>query len=332
MTAPDARERTTGDILLAWDADRPRSQQRELGWSEVGGCRRRAGYRMAGTAPSNSGSSLPAVFGTAIHGVAQQALEASLAPGDLCEQEVRFAGVLGHFDRYEAATGSLLDIKTTSSRNLDRIRRDGPPERTLWQINGYAAGLVSSGRPVHRLVIDYLARDTGEEWRWVGVPDPTQVRAALAWLAEVRAVELEWLPRDFEPDSVWCRGCPYRDICWPEGEPYRDPRQVLFQADPDAVAWAEKLDQARADKADAERREKEAKGALDALRPNDAGTETLDVGYEKHLRWTVSATSRIDNDRVREDYAAAGAEPPLSSSPKVTLTLVRPKKDSAVTT
>lgn len=319
---------TTGQLLLARDQDRARSKQRQIGWSEIGGCRRRAGYRLAGTEPTNSGSSLQAVMGTVIHEAAQEALRDLAQPGDLVEQEVTFAGVLGHFDRYEAATGSLVDIKTTSSRNLERIQRDGPPERTLWQVNGYAAALVSTGRPVHRLVLDYIARDTGDEHRWIGRPDPTHVRDALAWLKEVRDTVVEWLPRDFEPDSAWCRNCPFRDACWPEGEPHRDPRVVLFREDPDAVKWAAQLDQARADKADAEKREKAAKGALDAIRPNESGTEIVDVGYGKHLRWTVSSTKRIDNDQVRDDYAAAGAVAPVSVTKKVTLSLVTPKPDA----
>lgn len=48
-------ERTTADLLLEWDRSRPRSRQRELGWSELGGCRRRAGYRLAGVEPTNPG-------------------------------------------------------------------------------------------------------------------------------------------------------------------------------------------------------------------------------------------------------------------------------------
>ncbi len=317
---------TVTELLLRWDAERPRSQQKQLGWSDLGVCRRRAGYRLAGVEPTNAGGSVQAVMGTAIHKVQEEALK-RFVPEASAEEEVTFAGILGHFDRYE--NGDVLDTKTTSSRNLARIQADGPPTSNIWQINGYAAAVIASGRPVRRVIIDFLARDTGEEWRWIGKPDPQAVRDALAWLREVRDTELEWLPREFEPDSPFCKGCAFLDICWPEGGTGRDPRAVLFREAPDAVAWAEKLDQARADKADAERREREAKGALDAIRPNDAGTETVDIGYAKHLRWTVSTTKRIDNDQVREDYAAAGAEPPQTASPKVTLTLVRPKADDA---
>lgn len=328
MTAPPV-ERTTAELLLLWDQKRARSQQREIGWSEIGGCRRRAGYRLAGTEPSNPGSSVQAVMGTAIHTAVQEVLREFAQPGDLVEQEVRFAGVLGHYDRYEAATATVVDVKTTSSRWLKTIQREGPPQNTLWQINGYAASLISAGKPVKRLVLDYLARDTGDEWRWEGRPEPRHVRDALNWLKQVRETELQWLARDYEPDSAFCRHCPFRDTCWPEGEPHRDRRAVLFQEDPDAAKWAAKLEQARADKAAADKREKEAKGALDALRPNTSGTYTLDIGYAKHLEWTVTQSNRIDSDQVRADYAAAGAEPPTNTSTSVTLKLVTPKKDEA---
>lgn len=319
---------TTADLLLAADGDRGRSQQREIGWSELGGCGRRVGYRLAGTEPTNPGSSMQAVLGTLVHEAGAALRRAAAQPGDLIEREVRFAGILGHLDWYDAATATLGDDKTTSSRRLATIQDDGPPTATLWQINGYAAALISDGIPVRTLVIDYLARDTGEQWRWTGVPDPQHVRDALAWLREVRATELAWLPREYEPGSAWCKSCPFRDLCWPEGEPHRDPRAVLYEDRPDAAAWAAQLEQARADKADAARRETEAKGALDALRPNTTGRGELDVGYPKRLRWTVSTSKRLDGDRVRADYKAAGAEPPVNEATQVTLTLVKPKPPS----
>lgn len=320
---------TTADLLLEADALRGRSQQQEIGWSELGGCRRRVGYRLAGTEPTNPGSSMPAVLGTLVHEAGAAVRKGRDDLVGLVEHEVRFAGVLGHLDWYHAATATLGDDKTVSSRRLKAIQEDGPPRATLWQINGYAAALIHAGIPVRRLVIDYLARDTGEQWRWEGVPDPQHVRDALAWLREVRETELDWLPREFEPGSAWCKSCPFLALCWPEGEPHRDPRAVLFEQRPDAAEWAAQLAQARADKADAERREKEAKGALDALRPNTTGSVTVDVGWEKHLRWTVTLKTGIDQERVRADYQAAGAPVPVKESSYVTLSLVKPKAGGA---
>lgn len=320
-------ERTTADLLLEWDRQRPRSRQRELGWSEVGGCRRRAGYRLAGTEPTNPGGSLQAVMGTAIHDAVQQRLNETAGPDDLVEHEVVFAGIPGHLDRYEADTETLVDVKTTSSRWLEHIKEHGPDRSHLWQVNGYAAALMNqSGMKVRvrRIVIDYIARDTGELYRWTGKPDVQKVRDALEWLKTVRDTDLEMLNRDYAPDSAFCRHCPFFDTCWDGAIPDRDLRSVLFVEDPDAAAWARKLDQARADKADAADREAEARGALDALRPNDSGkSDPLDVGYDKCLQWTVSNVERLDGDAVRAEYKRVGAQPPTKMTTTTTLRFVR---------
>lgn len=317
---------TVTELLLRWDADRPRSHQRELGWSDLGVCKRRVGYRLAGVEPTNAGGSIQAVMGTAVHMVQELALHAYV-PESSVEEEVEFAGILGHLDRYE--DGSVLDTKTVPSRLLRKIRREGPPVSNVWQINGYAAAVIRSGRPVKRVILDYIARDTGEEYRWSDRPDPQAVRDALAWVKDVRDTKLEWLPREFDPSSPYCQGCSFLDVCWPEqtGPIQRDRRAVLFQEQPDALKWAAQLEQARAAKSAAAKLEAEAKGALDALRPNVEGTVEMNVGYGKNLQWTVSSPQKLDGDQVRADYKAAGVKPPVKQSTTVTLTLVTPESD-----
>lgn len=309
------REHTTADLLLEWDRTRPRSQQRELGWSEVGGCRRRAGYRLAGTTPTNPGGSIQAVLGTAIHAAIQAQLNETAQPGDLVEHPVSFAGIPGHIDRYEAATQTLVDVKTTTSRWLEKLKVDGPTRSHLWQVNGYAASLNRTGTPVRRIVIDYIARDTGELWRWTGRPDVAHVREALAWLKNVRETPVEMLNRDYDPTGPFCANCPFYETCWDGAVPDRDPRSVLYVENPDAAEWARKLDQARRDKKDAEAREKEAIGALDSLRPNDIGTsDPVDVGYDKNLQWQITTSERLDTAAVKAEYRKTGAEPPTKTS------------------
>lgn len=322
MSLTAAAERTTADLLLEWDRSRPRSQQTAFGMSELGDCRRRAGYRLAGVAPTNHGGSLQAVMGTAIHEAAAAVLKAQQAAGlipadDLIEHEVSFAGILGHLDRYEAATASLIDIKTTSDRWLQKLKVQGPSRSHLWQTHGYAAALIAEDRKVKQIVIDYLARDTGEQWRWTGRFDPQHMRDALEWVTEVRNTELDFLARDHQPDSAWCQHCPFRDLCWEGAVTDRDPRSVLFVEDPDAAAWARKLEDSRGRKKAAEADEKEAKGALDAIRPNTAGVELVAVpGFDKALKYTVSFPERLDGVQVRKDYAAAGRPVPTKKSPK----------------
>lgn len=313
---------TTAELLLAWDARRPRSMQRDFGVSELGECHRRAGYRLAGVEPTNPSSSVQAVIGTAVHeaiaAVFRQLQAEGLIPAeDLVEEEVRFAGILGHLDRYDHAAASIDDTKTTTSRWLEQsIKIYGPPLKHRWQVNVYGAALVARGLPVRQVRIDYLARDTGEEWTWTGPFEPHLVRDALEWLRGIQATPLEMLNRDYEPDSAFCQHCPFRRACWAGHVPGRDPRSVLYVEHPDAAAWAAKLAQARADKQAAADREAEAKGALDALRPDaaDDGPVVVDVGYEHLIRFRRQLSRRLNSTLVKAEYAKTGAKPPTNES------------------
>jgi hypothetical protein len=64
MSLPSTRE-----LLLAYDAQRERTLQKEMGMSALGRCRRMAGYMLAGTPPDPdfTENGVQAVMGTAIH-------------------------------------------------------------------------------------------------------------------------------------------------------------------------------------------------------------------------------------------------------------------------
>lgn len=323
MTAPERL--TTADLLLRWDQRRPRTQQVEVGMSELGGCRRQVGYRLAGTRPTNVSSSVQAVLGTAIHAAVEtvfRELQADgvIPPEDLVEHRVEFAGIPGTVDRYDAAAATVEDTKTTSSRWLEHIKVHGPSRSHIWQVSCYGAALIHEGKRVRRLVINYIARDTGEEYRWEGSFDPGVVKEALAWLADVRATDLDMLPREYLPDSPFCGHCAFADLCWEGGVQGRDRASVLFVEDPDAARWAQQLKDARDAKAAAEAKEAEAKAALDAIRPNDVGTALVEVpGFPLALQWQVSTSNRLDTKAVKAEYKAAGAQPPMTQSQSVKL-------------
>src|SRR5690242_6406495 len=80
--------RTTSQLLLAADAIRPRTLQREIGMSDLGSCRRRVGYKLAGTDPVNAVGSVQAVIGSSIHDTLARILADVAEPGDLVEHEV----------------------------------------------------------------------------------------------------------------------------------------------------------------------------------------------------------------------------------------------------
>lgn len=264
---------TTTELLLIWDRKKPRSQQKELGMSELGACRRRVGYRLAGVAPSNPAGSVQAAMGSAIHQVIAEILDDIGLDGVVAEKEVNAFGLKGHFDRVEDHT--VIDVKTTSSRWLEHIKLHGPEHSHLWQIHMYAAALRFQKHDIKRVRIDYLARDTGEEYNWPNLEgarfNPQHVRDALEWLHAVQSADLDMLPRDQEPDGAFCGHCPYQTLCWGGAVEGRDPRSVLYVEDPDAQRWTDKLWDLRQQIKALEKQADEAKGALDAIRPNDGG-------------------------------------------------------------
>lgn len=261
------------------DKRRPRSKQREIGMSDLGSCRRRVGYKLAGTAPVNQSGSVQAVMGSAIHDMVADVLKDTKGPADLVEHEVRFAGVLGHLDRYEAKARKVVDTKTTSSRWLEHIMLNGPEQGHVWQVSCYGAALLAEGKPVERVQLDYLARDTGEEWVWSERFNPRHVRDAFEWLARIRDSDLAMLPRDHDPDSVFCQGCPFGGedggICWEGHVPERDLLSVLLVEDPDSAKHADELWRLRKQIKELTDRANRLKGVLDGVRPDQGGRVKL---------------------------------------------------------
>lgn len=260
---------TTAQLLLLADQRRPRTQQVAVGFSDLGTCMKKVGYKLANTEPVNTAGSVQAAIGTAVHDAIAKTMDQVKSDGDLIEHHVKFAGIHGTLDRYESATKSIHDSKTTSSRWLEHIRLLGPEHGHVWQISCYGAALIQQNIPVETINIEYLARDTGEEYVWSKPFDVQDVRDALEWLKLVRDSELEQLPRQYEPDSVFCRSCPYGGLdggrCWSGHIPGRDLRSVLYVEDPDAGKWAQRLWDARRDSKASSAREAEAKGALSAV-------------------------------------------------------------------
>jgi len=291
---------TTSALLLLADQQRPRTQQQGIGMSDLGSCRKRTGYKLAGTLPVNPVGSVQAVMGSAIHDMVASILNSIAEPGDLVEYEVTFAGIPGHVDRYESATHTVVDTKTTSSRWLEHIKLHGPDDGQVWQISGYAAALIKAGYPVRTLQLDFLARDTGEEYTWSKPFDTRDVADALRWLKGVRDSDLDMLPRDYEPDSVFCRGCPFGGldggICWEGHVPNRDLRSVLYIEDPDAQKWADQLWDAREALKTAKTAESRAKGALDAIRREG---DVVQVG-NRFLRWGANGLRFVSAPREIE--------------------------------
>lgn len=283
---------STSALLLLADQFRERHHQKALGMSELGSCRRRVGYKLAGVKPVNKVGSVQAVMGSAIHDAIAEVLRRLDRPGDLVEHEVEFAGLIGHLDRYESADQRVVDTKTCSTRWLEHIKLHGPSQGHVWQLSLYAAALITGGKPVKLCRLDYLVRDSGNEYQVEWEFRPRDVREAIEWLREVRNTPLPMLPRDEEPDSQACRGCPFGGpdggICWQGYVPDRDFRSVLLAEGADSGELAEELFEIRKQVRALEKRADRIKGILDGERPVNHW-DVVQAG-NRYLKWTPTRT------------------------------------------
>lgn len=329
MTLPTATE-----LLAAWDAQRPRSRQKTLGMSALGGCRRRAGYTVNGF-PEDPGfdrtRNIQAILGTAVHEalVAAARLDPALPPGSILDDAVvEFAGVTGHPDLYVEPI--LRDYKTIGyATQLAKVKVKGPPTQHRWQTAFYAAALILAGYRVETLEIDYIVRDSGEEYIWSGPFSMDDVRDALGWLNLVRTTPVDSLSRDFRPDSATCRGCPFFQRCWQrEAMPGRSLLTVLYSGWPRAAEWVQRMEAMREMGEVAKQGLADAKGALDALRtvtePGESELVEVPGLDSKVIRFTVAWGRRtLDTERIEADYARVGAEVPrVTGAPRINVSVV----------
>jgi hypothetical protein len=320
------------ELLLALDAQRPRTQQTEMGMSSLGSCRRQAGYHAQGypADPEFEDNGIQAMLGTAIHDALAAAARLMVPEGRAEDVVVEFGGLRGHPDLYVPCT--VRDYKTLGySMQLESRRQLGPLPRERWQAHAYGAGLILAGLPVDTVQIDWIARDSGDEYLFEEPFSTDVVAEAMAWLADIRETSVMVQPREYRPASATCLACPFFRRCW-EAEPGRDDRHVLFVDDPDAAAWAGRLEDARARKKAAEADEDDAKGALDHLRTVQRPGEKQDIavpGLEKVIRFSMQKGRRSpDMPRIAVDYRNAGALPPMKyGDPVVSIALVKPKPE-----
>jgi len=141
---------------LQVDSRRARSRQKKVGASEIGVCRRRAGYAHHGTKPSDPENigSMKAVAGTWYHAGALDTARRQW--GALIETAVEDDVLRGHVDSIELpadwreAAGlpptldppdvvEVEDVKTRDdARSIDYVRIRGPKRSELYQVHLYA--------------------------------------------------------------------------------------------------------------------------------------------------------------------------------------------------
>lgn len=197
-------------VLHAQDAGRDRSQQTEVGPSEIGGCKRKVWYRLNAQPHTNDNQSkLAAIMGTAIHAAIEEAIGALDPEGKeyLVETEVAYDGMKAHVDLFVPSTGAVIDWKTSKIKNLGYF----PSNQQRWQVQLYGYLLSKNGYEVKTVNLVAIARDGAEKDIKVHTEpyDETMALAALSWLNNVKSSTT--LPEP-EKDASFCKDyCQYYD-------------------------------------------------------------------------------------------------------------------------
>ena len=197
-------------VLHSKDASRDRSQQTEVGPSEIGGCRRKVWYRLNAQPETNENQSkLAAIMGTAIHAAIEEAIGAIDPEGKeyLVETEVAFGDMKAHVDLFVPSTGAVIDWKTSKIKNMSYF----PSNQQRWQVQVYGYLLSKNGYEVKTVNLVAIARDGNEKDVKVHTEpyDEVMALAALSWLANVKASTT--LPEP-EKDQSFCKDyCQYYD-------------------------------------------------------------------------------------------------------------------------
>ena len=199
------------DILHAKENSRPRSNQVQIGPSELGGCRRKVFYRLHEQPETNDGEmKLAAIMGTAIHAAIEQAIALADPDGKkyVVEQEVEYGDMKAHIDLWIPESGDVVDWKTVKKGNLSYF----PSTQQRWQVQVYGYLLEKSGKGKPQTVnLVAIPRD-GDE-RDINVHsepyDATIAEEALNWLAAIKEATEAPAP---ERDENYCKFyCKYYD-------------------------------------------------------------------------------------------------------------------------
>lgn len=176
-------KQTLIDALVAYDNSRARSQQKAIGVSQLGSCRRQVWHKLQGDTGNNPTLRLAAIMGTAIHGAIEKV---TLSPTALVEHRVEIDGLPpATIDYFDPATGEVVDWKTITLKNVAWF----VTKQKRWQVQTYGYLLTKAGYDVKTVTLVGIPRD-GNESDIVTHSEPYDEAVALealAWLEQVKA-------------------------------------------------------------------------------------------------------------------------------------------------
>jgi hypothetical protein len=178
------------DLAREWDAARPRTRQKQIGWSGMADCRSYLAYKLAGEWPTDSPDKWRAITGTVMHDhwwaglrrrwCAERGIAAAFGI------EISYGGITGHVDEvlWPAEPGGRWEVTDYKFPTLGSIRLwndDDFLTEMFVQPHGYAAGL--------------LEPDAGR----------TAIQSLIAAGADPRSTTITWSPYELDPDACVVR-------------------------------------------------------------------------------------------------------------------------------
>lgn len=186
--------------------DSERSNQVEIGASELGGCRRRVWLRLNGQYDTNKNTLVLSSFmGTAIH----TAIEKLFVHDKSVETEVEVSsrGLKGHIDLI--ADNTITDWKTIVKKNIGYFGS----RQQKWQVHSYGLMANDNGIAIDTVQLVGIPRDGNENDIVVLTEqyDESIALEALNWLEEIKLMVEPPAP---EKDATFCADyCSFYGAC-----------------------------------------------------------------------------------------------------------------------
>lgn len=341
--------RSLAEAARAVDGRSTRSKQRKVGASEIGVCRRRAGYSHHGTPYSDldNVSGVAAINGTWIHKGALDTMRRQW--GTLIETRVENDTLRGHVDgidlpnEWRTRAGlepiddapeavEVDDLKTKrDGRLVAYVRNVGPKRSELFQAHLYG-GMLRRGEvstikrfeylaalgplPVELIRLRYWSRageqdDAAQEYAYEQPFDPDIEAEALEWVAQVAgSSKPEDLPRDQDGPGLSI-------VC--DNCPFvtqcwgqagdRAPQSILIVDDADLAQRLAEYDEYRAIERDAKAKKDLARQVLDATDPA-IYTDGVDLAFKLHWSGGKTGDPKPDVDAMVALFEEAGLTVP----------------------
>lgn len=193
------------------DANRPRSQQKEVGASSIYSCSRQVWNFLNDVPRTNfTTDKLAAMFGTAFHDTIAKAL-AENDPFDdfLIEEEFKAGNLKGHVDLYVKSTKQVVDWKTVTKARI----KSGSwvDKQKIAQIQTYGYLLEENGYKVEWVSLVAIPRDgtMADIATFKNKYDRQIALDGIQWLNQVSELQNPPAP---EKGTWWCsRYCNYYD-------------------------------------------------------------------------------------------------------------------------